>query len=89
MCPIPYKEFSSAIEPEKFSDVVEYRKIQKAALNTCMLSATLRLVGADLKVLEDIIIGALLKRKGQAVVDANIMVANAGYEHAAENFHRI
>lgn len=86
LCPIPYKEFSSAIRPEEFSDAIEYRKIQKAALNTCILGATLRLVGAEFKVLEDIIIGALLKRKGQAVVDANILVATAGYEHAAENF---
>ncbi len=77
MCPIPYKEFSSGIED---------RKLQKTCLNTCLLSAALRLVGADLKVLEEIIIGALLKRKGQEVVDANLMVGNAGYDHATENY---
>ena len=77
LCPIPYKKFSSGIED---------RKLQKRALNTCLLGTTLRLVGADLKVLEEIIIGALLKRKGQEVVDANIMVATSGYEHAVENF---
>ena len=77
LCPIPYKKFSSGIEE---------RKTQRACLNTCLLSAALRLVGADLQVLEDIIIGALLKRKGQEVVDANIMVGNVSYEHATENF---
>ena len=77
LCPIPYKEFSSSIED---------RTLQKRCLNTCMLGATLGIVGADLKVLEEIIIGALLKRKGQEVVDANIMVATAGYEQAVENF---
>ena len=77
LCPIPYKKFSSGIED---------RKLQRTALNTCLLGTTLGLVGAELKVLEEIIIGALLKRKGQEVVDANIMVATAGYEHAVENF---
>ncbi len=77
LCPIPYKEYSS---------VIEDRKIQKACLNTCMLGATLNLIGADLKMFEEILISALLKRKGQEVVDANIAVATAGYEHAAEHF---
>ncbi len=77
LCSIPYKEFSKEIKD---------RKTQKAALNTCLLGGALRLVGADLKPLEEILIGALLKRKGQEVVDANISVARAGYEHAAELF---
>lgn len=77
LCPIPYKKFSSGIED---------RKVQKACLNTCLLGAVLRLVDVDLKTLEEIIIGALLKRKGQEVVDANISVATAGYEHAAEHY---
>ncbi len=77
LCPIPYKKFSSGIEN---------RKLQRTCLNTCLLSVALNLVGADLKVLEEIIIGALLKRKGQEVVDANIGVANAGFDHATENF---
>ena len=77
LCPIPYKEFSKEIED---------RKIQRAALNTCLLGGALRLLDADLKPLEEILIGALLKRKGQEVVDANITVARAGYEHATENF---
>lgn len=77
LCPVPYKEFSSGIED---------RKLQRACLNTCMLGAALNLVGADLKVLEEMIINAFLKRKGQETVDANITVATAGYKHAAENF---
>ena len=75
LCPISYKELSSEIDDRK-----------KEYLNTCMLGVALRLVGADLKTLEEIIIGALLKRKGQAVVDANILVATGGYEHATEHF---
>ena len=76
LCPIPYKEFSKDLD----------RKLQRAALNTCLLGATMRLVGADLKVFEEIIIQALLKRKGQEVVDGNIHVATEGYNHAAENY---
>jgi 2-oxoglutarate ferredoxin oxidoreductase subunit alpha len=56
LCPVPYKKFSSGIEN---------RKLQKACLNTCMLSAALRLVGADLKILEEIIIGAFSNAKGK------------------------
>ena len=77
LCPVPYKEFSSGIED---------RKLQRACLNTCLLATGLQLVGADLQVLVDIITAALLKRKGQETVDANIDVATAGYELAAENF---
>ncbi|MCY4404566.1 MAG: 2-oxoacid:acceptor oxidoreductase subunit alpha [Candidatus Poribacteria bacterium] len=77
LCPIPYKKFSSGIED---------RKLQRTCLNTCLLSVALNLVGADLNLLKDIIIGALLKRKGQEVVDANFSVADAGFDHAAENF---
>ncbi len=75
LCPISYKELSSEIDDRK-----------KVYLNTCMLSVALRLMGADLETLEEIIIGALLKRKGQEVVDANIAVATGGYEHATEHF---
>ena len=77
LCGIPYKKFSSGIED---------RKLQKTCLNTCLLATAMNMVGADLKVLEEIIIYALLKRKGQDVVDANITVATAGYQHAAEHF---
>ena len=77
LCPIPYKELSK---------IIEDRKLQRACLNTCLLGAALQLVDADLDMLEEVITSALLKRKGQVVVDANIGVANAGYEHAAKHF---
>ena len=77
LCPIPYKELSKDIED---------RKLQRACLNTCLLGAALQLVDADLGMLEEVITSALLKRKGQETVDANIGVANAGYEHAAKHF---
>lgn len=77
LCPIPYKELSKDIEDSK---------LKRACLNTCLLGAVLQLVDADLKMLEDVLIKALLKRKGQETVDANIGVATAGYEHAAKHF---
>ncbi len=77
LCPIPYKEYSS---------VIEDRKLQRACLNMCLLGAALELVGVDSTMLEEIITAALLKRKGQEVVDANISVATAGYEHAIQHF---
>ena len=77
LCPIPYKELSKDIED---------RNLQKACLNTCLLGSALHLVDADLKMLEEVIIRALLKRKGQETVDANIGVATAGYEHSAKHF---
>ena len=77
ICPIPYKEFSKDIKD---------RRLQTACLNTCLLGAALQLVDADLTMLEDVLIKAFLKRKGQETVDANIGVATAGYEYAAENF---
>ena len=73
LCPISYSELSNN---------TDRRKIM---LNVCMLGATLKMVGADLKVFEEII-DLTFSRKGQALVDANIDVARAGYNHAAENF---
>ena len=55
-------------------------------LNVCMLGAAMKMVGGDLKVFEDMLTVQFLKRKGQAVVDANVGVARAGYNHAAEHF---
>ncbi len=77
LCSIPYKEYSSEIKD---------RKIQRACLNTCLLGAGLQMMSTELETLEEILIEALLKRKGQDVVDANISVARAGFDHAAEHF---
>ena len=74
LCPISYKELSNNTDrPKKM-------------LNICMLGAAMKMVGGDLKVFEDMLTVQFLKRKGQEVVDANIGVARAGYNHAAENF---
>jgi len=74
LCPISYKELTN--DPDR----------KARMLNVCMASVALKLVGIDLEVLEDIIVVALLKRKGQAVVDANIAAARASYDYAAEHF---
>ena len=74
LCPISYKELTN--DPDR----------KARMLNVCMSSVALQLVGIDLAVLEDIIVLALLKRTGQAVVDANIAAARASYDYAAEHF---
>ena len=73
LCPISYKELSNGTDRRKLM------------LNICMFGVALKMVGGDLKVLEDII-NLTFGRKGQALVDANIDVARAGYNHAAEHF---
>ena len=74
LCPISYKELTN--DPDR----------KARMLNVCMSSVALQLVGIDLDVLEEIIVLALLKRTGQAVVDANIAAARASYDYAAEHF---
>ena len=74
LCPISYKELTN--DPDR----------KALMLNVCMSSVALQLVGIELDVLEEIIVLALLKRKGQAVVDANIAAARASYDYAAEHF---
>jgi 2-oxoglutarate ferredoxin oxidoreductase subunit alpha len=73
LCPISYSELSNATDRRKLM------------LNICMFGVALKMVGGDLAVLEDII-NLTFGRKGQALVDANIGVARAGYNHAAEHF---
>ncbi len=74
LCPISYKELSNGTDRRKLM------------LNICMFGVALRMVGGDLTILEDIIKLKFLKRKGQALTDANIAVAKAGYAYAAEHF---
>ena len=74
LAPLSYQELSDGADRKKLM------------LNVCMLGAALKLVGGDLKVFEDMLTVQFLKRKGQAVVDANIGVVRAGYNHAADNF---
>ncbi len=73
LCPISYKELSNNTDR------------LKRMLNICMFGVALKMVGGDLQVLEDII-SLTFGRKGQEVVDANVGVARAGYNHAAEHF---
>ena len=74
LCPISYKELSNNTDRKKLM------------LNICMFGVALKMVGGDLSVLDDILELTFLKRKGQAVVDANVAVARAGYDYAAEHF---
>ena len=73
-CPISYRELSNNTDRKKLM------------LNIGMFGVALKMVGGDLAVLEDILELTFLKRKGQAVVDANVAVARAGYDYAAEHF---
>ena len=74
LCPISYKELTD--DPDR----------KALMLNVCMSSVALKLVGIGLEVIEDIITLTFLKRKGQAIVDANIAAARASYDYAAEHF---
>ncbi len=57
----------------------------KVAQNTLALGAALSMMGVGFKPLEEVLT-AQFKRKGQAVVDENVKVAKAGYDHATANF---
>lgn len=72
LCPLSFKELSN-------------NSRNKVMLNTLLLGATLYVTGAGLEELEDILT-IQFKRKGQDVVDENIGIARAGYNHAAEHF---
>ena len=54
-------------------------------LNTLLLGAALNMIGAGLEQLENILT-IQFQRKGQAVVDENVGIARAGYDHATEHF---
>lgn len=72
LCALSFKELSN-------------NSRNRVMLNTLMLGATLYITGAGLEELEDILT-IQFKRKGQEVVDENIGIARAGYNHAAEHF---
>jgi 2-oxoglutarate ferredoxin oxidoreductase subunit alpha len=72
LCPLSFKELSN-------------NSRNKVMLNTLLLGATLNIVGAGLEQLENILT-IQFKRKGQAVIDENVGIARAGYNHAAEHF---
>ncbi len=72
VCPLPVKELSN--DPRN-----------KLVQNTIATAATLKLLGLDFQLLEEILT-LQFKRKGQAVIDENVSVSRAGYEYAAEHF---
>ncbi len=57
----------------------------KTIQNTVALGAMVDLLGLDFDVLEASL-GLTFKRKGQEVIDKNVRVARAGYEHAKHAF---
>ena len=73
LCPLSFKELSN-------------NSRNKVMLNTLLLGATLYITGAGLEELENILT-IQFKRKGQEVVDENIGIARASYNHAAEHFN--
>jgi 2-oxoglutarate/2-oxoacid ferredoxin oxidoreductase subunit alpha len=75
LCPFSVKELA----PKSKGDLVQ---------NTIALSAALNLIGADFKILEDILT-LQFQRKGQALVDENVGVARAGYEYAAAHYQSL
>lgn len=72
LCPFSEK----ALAPNIKGDLVQ---------NTIGLSAVLRLIGVEFKVLEDILT-LQFKRRGEGVIAENVGVARAGYEFAASHF---
>ena len=71
-CPLPVNELT------------DHSK-NKLVQNTVALGAIVSLLGVDFKVLEDSLT-LQFQRKGQTVVDENVAVARAGFDHANANF---
>lgn len=74
LCPMPVEELTEG-DP--------HRLVQ----NTMALGITMWLLGAEFSVLRDSI-QRQFRRKGDEVVDENVRMARAAYEHAAANFER-
>src|SRR5256886_3759537 len=72
LCPFSVKELAPNIR----GDLVQ---------NTIALAAVLRLIGVELKILEDILT-LQFKRKGETVVAENVGVARASYDYAGAHF---
>jgi 2-oxoglutarate ferredoxin oxidoreductase subunit alpha len=71
LCGIPVKELSN-------------NNRNKLVQNTGALGVCMHILGLDFGILEDILTKQFV-RKGQAVVDENIGVARAAYDHAGTN----
>lgn len=72
LCPLPIKELTD-------------NNRNKLVQNTVAIGAVVRLLGMDFEVLEAVL-KQQFQRKGDAVVDENVAVARAGYDHAVQNF---
>ena len=72
LCPMPIAELTN-------------KSKNKLAQNTVALGVTASLLGLDFQVLEEVL-SMQFQRKGQAVVDENVSVARAGFDHANANF---
>jgi 2-oxoglutarate/2-oxoacid ferredoxin oxidoreductase subunit alpha len=72
LCPMPVKELSSGSK-------------NKVIQNTLSLGVMMSILGLEFGVLQDAL-EQLLGRKGGAVVEENISVARAGFDHAAASF---
>ena len=72
LCPLSFKELSN-------------NSRNRIMLNTLLLGAALNMLGAGLEQLENILT-IQFQRKGQEVVDENVGIARAGFDHAAEHF---
>ena len=75
LCPLPVKELTD-------------NNRNKLVQNTVAIGAVVQLLGIDFEALEQVL-SQQFQRKGQAVVDENVTVARAGYDHAAANFEAI
>ena len=72
LCPLPIAELTKDTR-------------NKVVQNTVALGAIMSMLKLDFQLLEDILTFQFL-RKGQDVVDENVGVARAGYDHAVANF---
>lgn len=72
LCPIPVKQLTDNGK-------------NKLAQNTAALGAIASLFGLEFQVLEDALT-LQFQRKGQKVINENVSVARAGFEHAEANF---
>ncbi len=72
LCPLPVRELMGASKNPN-------------AQNTIALGAALQMLGADFKILEDILTRQF-KKKGDAVVADNVAVARAGCDYATAHF---
>jgi 2-oxoglutarate ferredoxin oxidoreductase subunit alpha len=75
LCPLPVGELSGDSK-------------NKLGLNTIALGAIMSLLGVDFSVLDDALT-QLFKRKGQAVIDENVSLARAGFDHAQSGLESI